>query len=330
MRTQRRERGGARSALLLTLVVGCHGGARAPSHDGPARVALLSPPSASASHAAVAGLRSGLADAGLLEGRDFVWRETADPAGLDAPPDLWLATSAPALSAILRADPHAPVVVTDVADPLAAGAQAPTLLRRWLPWLARDTSPAVSGVLPAIDLHRLLVAATPLLDARELAVVYAADDAEAAAWYERLREAADAVGRRLHGETIATPAAASETIRRLCAQGISGVVVLGDPASDALAAALLSAAQACPVPVLGTRRAHARAGALLTQTVAVRAAAHDAGSRAAQALRGDDIGGLGFAQRDGGALIVNTAAAQRAGLGVPLTVIESADEVMGD
>ena len=142
--------------------------------------------------------------------------------------------------------------------------------------------------------------------------------------------AGERAGRPIQSVSLRAPDAALDAVRQLCGRGVGAIVALGDPATDAVFAALLAGARSCGVPVLGTRRAHALGGALLTQARDVRGAGRAAGRRAAQALRGEDIGGLGFSEHAGDVLIVNADAAERDGVGLPLALIERADEVIGD
>src|SRR5690349_16993506 len=82
---------------------------------------------------AEAGMRAGLRDAGLVEGRDFEFSvhnaqgdmatlSTMVDAALSSGADLLLTTSTPTLQAALRRAREVPVVFTFVADAVAAGA----------------------------------------------------------------------------------------------------------------------------------------------------------------------------------------------------------------
>jgi ABC-type uncharacterized transport system substrate-binding protein len=315
---------GALAAALW--LAACGGGGSAPTHAGPARIAI-GPPATPGADPALEGLRAGVTDAGLREGSDFVWVD-AHP---NAAPDLWLTASPTALSAALNAAGNAPVVFTDVAAPRAAGAQPPTLLRRWVPWLLRNPGRSVTGVAATSDFRALLDAAAPMLGARAAGVAFVPADADSSAWQARLQIASDPAGRELLSEPFSSPAAARTAVGRLCERGAGGLVLLGDRASEAAASDLIAAAQNCGMVVLGTRRAHAPAGAVVTLARDVPGAGREAGLRAAAALRGDDVGRLGFSETAGAQVwIVNSVAAERAGIGLPLSLIERADEVLGD
>ncbi|MEO8604297.1 MAG: ABC transporter substrate binding protein [bacterium] len=321
----------ALTTLLSLAAGGCRGATSAPVRVGLARVAVLVPSPDAVSAEALEGLRAGLAAAGLRDRQDFVWQEVRDVPAADAPlPMLILAPSAGALTAALRAAAPIPVVFTDVADPEAAGARPPTLLRRWLPWWSTSVGADVSGVSGVADMQALLESAAPLLAEHPVGVVFAPADGESAAWHARLLSAASRAARPVESEPLRAPDAGLDAVRRLCGRGVGAVVVLGDPVSSAAFPTLLAGARACGVPLLGTRREHAAGGAVVKQALDARGAGRAAGERAAQALRGDDIGALGFAAQGGGVLIVNTQAAERDGLGLPLTLIERADDVIGD
>ncbi|MDX2170888.1 MAG: hypothetical protein SF182_27720, partial [Deltaproteobacteria bacterium] len=273
--SERRIGAGVVAWLAAAWLTACTGGDAAPRHSGPARLAIAPLPASSQPDDALDGLRAGVAAAGLREGQDYVW---VDPSR-DTPPDVWLAASPTALSAALRASGGASVVFTDVAAPGAAGARAPTLLRRWAPWLLREPGTPVTGVSATTDFRALLGAAAPLLGTRPAGVVFVPGDADSSAWQERLQVASDPAGRALLSEPFSDASAAAAAVGRLCERGAGGLVLLGDRASDAALPALFAAAQACGMPVFGTRRAHADAGAVVTLARDVRGAGHAAGLR---------------------------------------------------
>jgi putative ABC transport system substrate-binding protein len=104
----------------------------AAAQSPPARLALLGSGSAQSSMIFVDALKQGLADNGLVEGRDYVldlrWAEgqyarfpalAADVAKQG--PRVILATTIAAVRAAQRASPTTPVVMTSLNDPVAAG-----------------------------------------------------------------------------------------------------------------------------------------------------------------------------------------------------------------
>lgn len=324
---------GRRLAVALIVATAAGGCERAPVHGGPWRVLVLEPddpaPPAAVGEGLVEGLQQGVAADAAPPQLRTVRAPTAALAErarqeVDAGADLVLTATTAALAAAL---PSAPAVVfTDVADPAAAGVRSPALLARWLPALFARQGPPVIGAWAVTDFGALLQLADPILPPRELGTVFAAGDADSAAYRDQLRAFAH---RAVRSEPLAADAP-ERAVKALCDVEVRTLVLLGDRSTDAVLDRLIAAARACGMVSLGTRRAHADAGAVLTLARDQRAGASAAGRRAARFLRGERPQLEPFERVAAAAVIVNAQAAEQAGVGLPLGLLEQADDVIGD
>ena len=317
-------------ALVVCCAAGCD---QRPTHAGPWRVAVLEPDDPAPSGELREGLLEGLAEGGVTDAAQQGWQTIRAPAAtladqaraqLGAGTDLALAVTTAGLTAAERVAPA--IAFTGVADPSAAGISDPPLLAGWIPWLFAPDGPPTTGAYALTDFAALLEVAEPILPDRELGAVFAPGDADSVAFRDQLRASAD---RALASAPLAgdDPGAA---VRALCDQQVGILLLLGDRTTDAVAPALVRAARGCAMVVLGTRRAHAEAGAVLTVPRDDRAAARAAGRRAAALLRGGRPHLEAFERLSGASLMLNAQAADQAGIGLPLALIEQADEVIGD
>lgn len=313
--------------MLSAAVAGCD---RRPVHDGPWRVVLLEPldpPPAVA-------VRAAMVDAFMrgVEGTPIEVRAVRGSAPalsdrlrieIEAGTDLVLTLTAAALSTARATAPA--VVFTDVADPQVAGVRDPARLARWLPMLFAPGGPPITGAYAVSDFGALLEAAEPLLAAPGIGTVFAAGDADSVAYRDQLRAFST---RTVQSEPLGAGAAAA--VQPLCTGQVGALVLLGDRTTDAVAGELITAARACRLLVLGTRAEHAAAGAVLTLARDEQGAAIAAGRRAAALIHGERPELQQFDRVTGARLIVNAQAAEQTGVGLPLTLLERADDVVGD
>jgi hypothetical protein len=314
-------------ALLVGGLAGCE---QRPVHSGPWRIVVLEPDDPPPPRELRAALIDGLQQS--AGGASTEVRAVHAPAAaladraraeISAGTDLVLTLTTAALAA---ARPTAPALVfTDVADPATGGARPPARLAPWLPALFAPTGPPLTGAYAVSDFGALVEAAEPLLAAPALGSVFAAGDADSVAYRDQLRAF---TGRTVLSEPLTSGAAAA--VQALCTQRVGALVLLGDRTTDAVLADLIAAARACRIVSLGTRQAHAAAGAVVTLARDERAGAAAAGRRAAALMLGKRPELEQFERVTTSRLIVNAQAAEQAGVGLPLRLLQQADEVMGD
>lgn len=318
-------------AVVAALVVA--GAQRATVRTAPWRVVLLEPADPPPPPECREGVLEGLGAGGEGAAPQLGWQTIRAP-GATLPAraaqavadgaDLALTVSSAALAAALSVGPA--VVFTDVADPTRTGAREPSLLGRCLPQLFGPEGPRVTGAYAVTDFGALLAIAAPVMPAAGLGAVFVASDVDSVALRDQLRAFA---GERVVSEPL-DPAAPATAVQALCQRRVRALVLLGDRSTDAVLGDVVAAARACPMVILGTRRAHAEAGALLALARDERAAAVAAGRRAAGLMRGERPYLEPFERVTATRLILNAQAAERAGVGLPLSLVEQADEVVGD
>jgi len=325
-------------AALLAGLTGCQRGERGPPVR-PWRVAVLQPDDGVDARQAVQGLAGGLRAAGLQPDRDYVLtvhQAHGRPAALSdlaraaaqGGANTLVAIGTPALQAALAAAPRTPIVFTDVADPALAGVRPHSLWQRWLPWLVGDDRAPVTGAYATGGFAALVSASAGVTNGTWGAVV-ASSDPDSVGYGDALRAGAQPLGRAVEFETVAEAVAVPAAAVRLCSRGVTALVALGDPVTDAAFNALVEAAHECRVPVLGTLGVHA-AGATVTVARDTKGAARQAGRLVGRIAAGEDPRQIDFVAVERRRLIVNAAAADSAGIGLPLTLVQSADEVIGD
>jgi ABC-type uncharacterized transport system substrate-binding protein len=335
---QRRRGTAAVIGVVLATLAACQHGERNPLAR-PWQVVVLKPDDGVDARQAVQGLVGGLRAAGLQPDRDYVLTvrdAQGQPAALSelaraavqGGANTLVAIGTPALQAALAAAPRTPVVFTDVADPALAGVQPHSLWQRWLPWLVGDDRAPVTGAYASGGFAALVSASAGVTNGAWGAVV-ASSDPDSVGYGDALRAGAQPVGRVVEFESVAEPGEVAAAAARLCGRGVTALVALGDPVTDAAFNTLVEAAHACRVPVLGTLGAHA-AAATVTVARDTKGVARQAGQLVGRIAAGEDPRQIDVVAVERRRLIVNAAAAESAGIGLPLTLVQSADEVIGD
>jgi putative ABC transport system substrate-binding protein len=240
-----------------------------------------------------------------------------------------LAIGTAALQTARAAGGHTPIVFTGVADPAQAGVGQPRWWRRWLPFLFSDDDAPVTGAYAQNNFVELLEDSTGMVNGR-LGAVVVSSDGDALAYREALRNAALGSARTVDFETVATAADVGEAAKRLCARGAVGLVALGDRVSNAAFGALREAAEACGIPLFGTLHAHAEAGASIVLARDPIGAAREAGRMVARLAHGEQATDMPFAAIPATVLILNPSAAEKVDVGIPFSLVQRADEVLGD
>jgi len=305
----------------------------------PWQITVLQGSDTAEASAALAGLREGLAMSGLQPDRDYTLvvdnargnaaaQATQAGAAARGATHTVVAIGTSALQAALAAGGSTPIVFTGVADPAGAGVRPASVWQRWLPFLFGPEGPPVTGAYSATGF------ATLLQDSRELVggslgAVVVGDDAEALAYRDVLRTAATWDSR--HVEFEMTPAAGvAVAAATLCGRGATGLVALGDPATNAAFGDLARAARTCRIPVLGTLREHAVGGAVVALARDPAEAAREAGRMVGRLAQGESAGDIPIAAIPPASLIVNVGAAEAIDAGIPYSLVQRADEVLDE
>lgn len=341
MRARARSGTGQATAVGVALLIGL-ATCRTPDAPPPRpwRITVMHLDDDADAPAAVAGLGEGLRQSGLQRERDFVLdvqsahgdtaalSKLAAAAGQNGAHTL-VTIGTPALAAVLATKGTTPIVFTGVADPWLAGVRRPSLWRRWMSWLVSDEGPPVTGAYAPGSFGDLLDASVGMVKGR-LGAVVPTGDPDARAYRDALSSAAIWRSRMIDFELASGPGDVGAAATRLCGQGAMGLVALGDPTTNAAFDALVQAARICGIPVFGTRHAHGAGGAVVTLARDPAEAAREAGRMVAKLARGTAVRDVPVVEMPQTTLILNVAAAERADVGLPLSLVQRADEVLED
>jgi putative ABC transport system substrate-binding protein len=242
-----------------------------------------------------------------------------------------MTVSTPALRSALAAAGDAPVIFTAVGNPRAANFRPATIWQRWLPLLFEPPRPAASGAYAVSNPSELLEAATALVGGPSAIGAVYGPDADALSYRDALAEEASRAGYELRTGLAERPADVAAAASGLCGRGVGAFIALGDRVTNDAFAALVQAAQGCNAPLIGVLREHADAGAVVTLARDVDGAGRTAGTIAARVLQQrQNAATVPVAVIDSTRVIINAAAADRVGVGIPFSLVERADTVIED
>jgi ABC-type uncharacterized transport system substrate-binding protein len=277
------------------------------------------------------GIRAGLAEAGLVEGRDHELRvrnaqgdmptlNTLVDAALGSGTDLLLTLSTPTLQAALRRAGDVPVVFTFVADAIAAGAG-----RSNEDHLANVTGvPTVAAHDEMIDLVREV-----LPQARRIGTLFAPAEVNSVVNKELMVKAAT----RQNLEVVALPVNTSTEIPdatlALLAERIDLICQGGSNLTAAAFASITRPATRVRVPVFGYLTSDFGNGAVVVLARDYYDGGREAGSMAARIIRGERPAAIPFKPLRTMQLLVNLEVAREIGLTIPPPLVARATRAIG-
>ena len=280
---------------------------------------------------AEAGVLKGLADAGLVEGRDYertVRNAQGDMATvsslIDAAitdrADLLITFSTPTLQAALQRARSVPVVFNYVADPKAAGAGT------------SDTShlPNVTGVYLIGAYAEMLPTIKALRPgARILGTIYVPAEINMVTQLDQLKKAASAAGFEVRAVAANSPAEVADAAVALLANGVDVICQIPGNLTASAFPSIAQAANRARTPVFVFQSSQVRAGAVLGISRDYYDSGHKAAAMAARVMRGESPKDMPFEGFAGTKLLVNVAAARATGVTLPADIVARADEVIG-
>jgi ABC-type uncharacterized transport system substrate-binding protein len=278
------------------------------------------------------GIRAGLAEAGLVEGRDVELRirnaqgdmptlSTLVDAAISDGTDLIMTLSTPTLQAALRRAADVPVVFTFVADAVAAGAGKS----------AHDHLPNVTGVTtvsPYVELLSLARECLPGL--RRVGTLFVPAEVNSVFNTDRLAELVRDAGIEFESVPVNSISEMSDAADALCGRGLDAILQVGSNLTSSGFASIGRAARRCRTPLFGVLSSDADNGAALVVARDFREAGRMAAGLAARVLRGEDPSRIPFASLEVTNLLVNPQAARELGLEIPASVLARARPVGGD
>lgn len=272
------------------------------------------------------GIRAGLAEAGLAEGRDVELRirnaqgdmptlSTLVDAAISDGTDLVMTLSTPTLQAALRRATDVPVVFTFVADAVAAGAGKNS----------QDHLPNVTGVTtvsPYVELVSVARECLPRL--RRAGTLFVPAETNSVFNRDRLAEVARDAGIELESVPVNSITEMSDAADALCSRGLDAILQVGSNLTSSGFASLGQAARRCRTPLFGVLSSDADNGAAVVVARDYREAGRMAAGLAVRVLRGESPARIPFASLEVTKLLVNQQAARELGLEIPASVLARA------
>jgi ABC-type uncharacterized transport system substrate-binding protein len=277
------------------------------------------------------GIREGLHDAGLVEGRDYQVRvrnaqgdmptlSTLVDAALSEDTNLLMTLSTPTLQAALRRTRDVPIVFTFVADAIAAGAGRSN----------EDHLPNVTGVPTGAAYDELVeIVRECLPTARRLGTLFVPAEVNSVYNKEQVEAAATRRGFEFRAVAANTSAEVSDAALSLLAQDIDAVCQAASNVTTAAFASIAQPAQRAHVPVFGFLSNDVRSGAAVVVARDYFDGGREAGLMAARIMRGESPASIPFQPLRSTKLLVNLDAARAMGFTIPPAVVRRAATVIG-
>ena len=276
------------------------------------------------------GLRRGLEEAGLAEGKDFktTYRNAqGDIATLNAlfdelngdDTDLVVSISTPALQAAVRKVDRKPIVFAGVLDPVAAGAGKSD----------SDHRPNVIGaylVLPYAAMGRTVREVLPR--ARRVGTLFNPGEVNSVIARQQFERELKSQGLVLVSLPVNGPSEVSDAALTLCQSGVDVVCQISDNLNNASFPAIARACETAKMPLFTFSTSLVKSGAVLGVGTDFMENGRDAGRLVARVIRGEDPSRIPFHPTTRVRRTVNLDNAHRLGVSIPAEWVKSADEVI--
>jgi ABC-type uncharacterized transport system substrate-binding protein len=276
------------------------------------------------------GLRRGIGESGLVEGRDYTttYRNAqGDIATLNAVLDelngneteLVFTVSTPTLQAALRKLDRKPLVFAGVLDPVAAGAGKSD----------SDHRPHVTGAylaLPYAAMARTVREVFPR--ARRVGTLFTPGEVNSVLARQRFVEPLKGEGLELVSLPVNGPSEVSDAALTLCQSGVDVVCQIADNLTNASFPAIARACEMAKMPLFTFSPTLVKGGAMLGLGTDFAENGRDAGRLVAEVIRGKDPATIPFHGTTKSRRSVNLDNARRLEVSVPAEWVKTADEVI--
>ncbi len=276
------------------------------------------------------GLRDGLKNAGVMEGRDYelkVANAQGDMTSLQGMvesaladrADLLLTISTQALQSAVQRARDTPIVFTMVANPFAAGVAT----------TEAEHLASVTGAYGSNDVDAMLPIIKQVLpNARRVGALFAPTEVNSVYSHELLVKAAKGANYELVSVGINSPSEAPDVTQSLCGQQIDLICLPNSNLAGSSFPTIVQSAKKAKVPVFGFLGSMASQGAVVVLTRDYHDMGADSGQIAARVMRGEKPAAIPLHQSRKNRLLINTAAAKAAGLTIPVELLKRADRVV--
>jgi ABC-type uncharacterized transport system substrate-binding protein len=278
---------------------------------------------------AIAGLRLGLKESGLVEGQDYttIYRNAqGDIATLNAlfdelnggDADAIVCFSTPALQSALRKVERKPIVFAAVLDPFAAGAGKSD----------KDHRKNVTGAYlayPYAEMARTVRAVFP--KARRIGTLFVPGEVNSVLARQRFEEVVKREGLELASVPINGPTEVSDAALTLCQSGIDAICQIADNLSNSSFPAIVHACEMTKTPLFTFSPSMVKSGAVLGVGTDFAENGREVGAVVAEVIRGMDPSRIPFHATTRTRRTVNLDNARRLGISIPGEWLKTADEV---
>jgi putative ABC transport system substrate-binding protein len=235
-------------------------------------------------------------------------------------PDLIATISTPALQAAFNATSQIPIVFTEVADPLAAGAGES----------AEKHRPNVTGVanyLPVDTGLKLVHEVLPSV--RTVGSLYDPREAFTKGYLEMAERTSAALGLQWVALSVTSKEEIVPGVQALKARGVEAIMVLPSNLLYDQITVQVDTAASLGMPLFSVDVTQVAQGAVAAIGLEGFQVGYEAGKVAARVLRGESPAGIPFLYPEKQSLFVNPQAAARVGVRLPESVLQRADRVVG-
>jgi len=279
-----------------------------------------------------AGVKSGLQEAGLREGRDYeikTLNAQGDMATVSAlvdaavtgGADMLITFSTPTLQAALRRAQSIPVVFTYVASAIAAGAGKNN----------NDHAPNVTGVsLMAPYDETLKLIQTNFPRVRRIGTLYCPAETNMVAAKKILDETARKFGYEVVYVSAETATDVPDAASALMGRDIDAVVQIPGNLTASAFGSISQAARQAHIPVFAFQKVQAVGGAVVVMGRDYQDSGREAAHMAVRIMRGEDPAHIPLVDFDKTRMIVNLDAARALNMRLPAAVVQAAQDVIGD
>lgn len=279
------------------------------------------------------GILDGLKKSGLKEGLDYtivIRNAQGDMSTLasimdsaaSAQPDLVFAVNTPTLQAALqRLNPSIPVVFTNIADPVAAGAGT-----SYTQHLAHVTGYSSMSDFPGmVD---LVLRINP--KAKHIGTLFVPAEVNSVVFKNHLEAAVSARGLRPVSVPVNSSAEMTEAAQMLCSQKLDAICQISDNLTGECMATIIKVSQKAGVPLFTFVSDYVSQGAAVSWARDYYQGGQDAASVAVRILKGENPGAIPFASFTRTRLFIDPDAARACGLNIPSDLLDQAEIVSAD
>lgn len=277
------------------------------------------------------GVIAGLAESGLVEGRDYE-RITRDAQGdmatvaglvdaaLASSADMLITFSTPVLQATMQKTKRVPIVFNYLADPIAAGAGTTLDVH----------AENVTGSFLVSDYDQMI----PIIrayrpDVKTIGTVYVPAEANMVSQRRVMEAAVKAAGLELRAVAANTAPEVADAAFALVAGGVDVICQIPGNLTAAAFPSLAQVARRAKIPVFGFQSTMAKTGAVAVAARDYYDSGRESAHMAARIMRGESPAKMPFVPISKTKLVINVATAREIGIATPTAIAARADEVLG-